>query len=94
MDELKEHPLPADAWRVRPSSDHMADFFQCVKSRREPVSPVWIQHRTITACHLTNISLRLGRKLAWDPRAERILGDDEANARLRREQRKPYAIAG
>jgi hypothetical protein len=72
----------------------MGNFFQCVKSREEPVSPVRIQHRTITACHLTNIALRLGRTLTWDPQAEQIVGDDEANAWQRREQRAPYQVLG
>jgi len=92
VEELKENPLPSDAWRVRPSRDHMRNLFECVKTRQEPVSPVRIQHRTITACHLTNISMRLGRKLAWDPDAQRITGDEEANSWLKREQRKPYTI--
>ena len=72
----------------------MANFFECVKSREEPVSPVRIQHRTITACHLTNISLRLGRKLTWDPKSEEIVGDEEARSWQSREQRKPYVIGG
>lgn len=91
-EELKEHPLPADAWRVPPSSDHMGNFFECVASRRPPVAPVEVEHRTITACHLTNISLRLGRKLAWDPQKEEIVGDAEAQRWLRREPRAGYAI--
>lgn len=89
---LKDHPLPEDAWRARPSSDHMGNFFECVKTRQEPVSPVHIQHRTATACHLTNLSIRLGRKLAWDAAAEQIVGDDEAAGWLKRTQRPPYQI--
>jgi len=92
VDELRDNPLPADAWRVRPSRDHMANLFECVKTREMPVSPVQIQHRTVTACHLTNISLRLKRKLAWDPASEQITGDAEANAWLKREQREPYRL--
>jgi predicted dehydrogenase len=80
VEALPEDPLPGDAWQVRPSDDHMANFFQCVKSRQEPVSPVRIQHRTVTACHLTNISVRLGRKITWDPEREQIVGDDQARA--------------
>jgi len=91
-DALKEDPLPPDAWRVRPSADHMANFFECVRTREEPVAPVRIEHRTITVCHLTNISLRLGRKVHWDANTEQIVGDDEANSWLKREQRKPYTI--
>ena len=90
VEELKEDPLPGDAWQVRPSDNHMANFFECVKTREEPVSPVRIQQRTVTACHLTNISVRLGRKITWDPTAEQIIGDDEARAMQTRPQRAPY----
>jgi predicted dehydrogenase len=91
-DELKENPLPDDAWRVRPSNDHVANFIECVKSREEPVSPVRVQQRSITTCHLTNISLRLGRAIKWDSETEQIVGDAEANGWQKREQRKPYTI--
>jgi hypothetical protein len=94
VDELKANPLPADAWRVAPSDNHMANFFECVKSRKEPVSPVRVQHRTVTACHLTNISLRLGRRLSWDPVKEHIVGDAEARRYESRAQREPYQIKG
>lgn len=91
-EELKDNPLPADAWKVRPSTDHMANFIDCVKSRETPVSSVAIEHRTVTVCHLTNLSLRLKRPLKWDPKAERIIGDPEADAWRSREQRAPYGI--
>lgn len=89
-EELQENPLPDDAWRAPPSNDHMGNFFDCVKSRQEPISPVRIQHRSISACHLTNISLRLRRKLVWEPSAQQIVGDAEANAWQTREQRAGY----
>jgi hypothetical protein len=92
VDELKENPLPDDAWHVRPSADHMQNFIDCVRTREEPVSPVRVEQRAITACHLTNISLRLGRKLQWDPETEQILDDAEAADWLKRPQREAYAI--
>jgi hypothetical protein len=64
-----------------------------VRSRKEPVASAAIEHRSITACHLTNISIRLGgRKLQWDPVREEIINDPEAQAMQSREQREPYAI--
>ena len=93
-EELAENPLPADAWRVRPSEIHMKNFFDCVKSRETPVAPAEIGHRSLTPCQLTVISMRLGgRKLQWDPEKEEIVGDPEAKAMQAREQRKPYTIA-
>ena len=42
-----------------------------------------IGHRTTSICLLANICERLGRSgLKWDPVAERVIGDDEANALL------------
>jgi hypothetical protein len=38
--------------------------------------------------------MRLGRKLAWDPAAEKFVGDEEANGWLRREQRKGFELPG
>ena len=43
-----------------------------------------------TACHLANISLRLGRKIQWDSEKEDIIGDREAAAMLERPYRKPW----
>jgi hypothetical protein len=70
----------------------MEDFFDCVKTRREPVSDVFSHHRAMTTCHLANICIRLGRPIKWDPEKEQIVGDDEANGWQKREQRKGYEI--
>ena len=42
--------------------------------------------------HLGNISYRLGRSLDFDPEAQRFKGDDEANAMLTRDYRKPFVV--
>ncbi|GHT36850.1 NADH-dependent dehydrogenase [Planctomycetales bacterium] len=91
VDELKENPLPDNAWKVKPSNDHIKNFLDCVRSREEPVAPAWLEHRSVTACHLTNISLRLGgRKLLWDAEKEQFTNDAQANTMLQREQREGY----
>ena len=46
----------------------------------------------MTTCHLANIAIRLGRKLNWDPEAEQIVGDSEAQSWQSRPQRKGYEI--
>ncbi len=38
-------------------------------------------------------ALDLGRKLKWDPKAERFDNDDQANAMLTRPMRKPWTLA-
>ena len=60
------------------------------RDRTLPASDVYSHHRSLSTCHLANISIRLGRKLSWDPAKEEIVGDPEANGYLSREQRKGY----
>ncbi|NLX22791.1 MAG: Gfo/Idh/MocA family oxidoreductase [Phycisphaerae bacterium] len=69
---------------------HLANFFECVRTRQRPAADVEIGHRSTTVCHLVNICRELGRKLQWDPVAERFVGDDEANAKLSRPRRAGY----
>ncbi|MGH9351483.1 MAG: gfo/Idh/MocA family oxidoreductase, partial [Terriglobia bacterium] len=66
------------------------NFLDCVKSRRQPIAPVEGGHRVATTSHLANISLRLGRKIKWNPATETIEGDPEASAWLERPYRAPW----
>jgi predicted dehydrogenase len=74
------------------SKDHYVNFLECIKSRQRPICDVEIGHRTATVCHLGNIALRLGRKIAWDPAKEQILGDADAAAMLTRPYREPWKL--
>jgi predicted dehydrogenase len=88
--ELLTEKLPDDAPRVYASPDHMRNFIDCVKSRKAPICPASVGHRSASLCHLGVIAIRLGRKLQWDPAREQFVGDDEANTYLSRPMRKPY----
>jgi predicted dehydrogenase len=70
--------------------DHVRNFLDCVRSRRQPLSDLESAHRAATACHLANLSLRLGRKIRWDGARETILGDEEAARWLVRPYRAPW----
>ena len=85
-------PLPDNATRLEASGDHMGNFFDCVRSRKDPVARVEIGHRSASICHLAAIAMRLRRKLQWDPETELFTGDGakEANAFVAREMRPPY----
>ena len=96
--ELEEKPLPAgmklpiDKKIEQPHQRQIADFIACCRTRSKPRSDIWTHHRTLTTCHLSNIAMRLGRKIQWDGKAQQIVGDDEANGFLKREQRKGFEI--
>lgn len=91
-DEIIESPLPDNAVHLEHSSDHMGNFFACVRSRKDPISPVEVGHRSAVVGHLIVIAMRLGKKFQWDPQQEIFVGDGakEGNAQLAREMRKPY----
>jgi predicted dehydrogenase len=94
--ELKEKPLAADLiiqlYKGKKPGNHLGNFFECVKTREEPISDVQTHHRAITTCHLANIALRLGRTITWEPQAEQIMNDPEAKKFQSREQRKGFEI--
>jgi predicted dehydrogenase len=71
---------------------HMRNFFDCIRSGKQPVANVFDHVRSVNACHLANVSMLVGRKVCWDPTAGKFKGDDEANALRHREQREPYKI--
>lgn len=85
-------PLPDNAVKLEVSKDHMGNFFDCVRSRRDPIASVENGHRSASIGHLIIIALRTGRKLQWDPGREMFIGDgaSEANRHLARPQRAPY----
>jgi myo-inositol 2-dehydrogenase / D-chiro-inositol 1-dehydrogenase len=81
-----------DEVRLHVSEDQHGDWLQSIRTRRPPVSPAEIGHRSCTACLIGQIAMRLGRKLYWDPLRERFKNDDEANSMLSRRQRYPYGV--
>ncbi len=89
---LLETPLPENAQRLYKSEDHMANFFECVRSRKLPIADVEAGHRAATVCHLGVIALRTGLKLEWDGQREEFIGENakEGNHYIAREMRKPY----
>ncbi len=89
---LLKTPLPDGSVRLYVSSDHMGNFFDCMRSRQAPICDVETGHRSATMCHLGAISMRTGHKLAWDAAQEQFVGEfaSEANGYVAREMRAPY----
>lgn len=69
------------------------NWLDCIKTRKAPISPVEIGHRACSICLITHISMKLGRKLDWNPETEMFVKDDEANKMLSRSQRFPYGTS-
>ena len=81
--DLETHVAPA----IRA---HMKNFLECIASREKPVSDIEQGYMSTTACILANISMKLGRDLTWDHAKGMVVGDEEANALLKRPYRGPW----
>jgi predicted dehydrogenase len=78
-------------YKGKKPGNHMQNFFECVESRDTPISDVETHHRTMTSCHLCNITLMLGRELKWDPKKEEFEGDEQATMLMTRPRREQYS---
>lgn len=75
------------------SDEQHGNWLECIKSGKQPISPVEIGHRACTVCLVSHIAMKLPRQLEWNPEQERFVNDAEANALLSRTQRAPYGTS-
>ncbi|MBN1125867.1 MAG: Gfo/Idh/MocA family oxidoreductase [Sedimentisphaerales bacterium] len=74
------------------SNDHLQNFLDCVKTRKETITPAEIAHRSISVALLGEIAMLTGRKIQWDPEKEEIHNDPAASAMLKRAHREPWTL--
>jgi predicted dehydrogenase len=72
---------------------HYRNFLDCVKSRKPTVTPVETAHNSLVPGHLALIAMMVGRKIKWNARSEKIIGDSEASKLLARDYRAPWKLA-
>ena len=80
--------------RIKPEAQndvaHVQNFCQAIREGAKLNADALTGHLTSSLCHLGNIATRLGRALVFNPNTEQIVGDDEANALVRREYREHW----
>jgi hypothetical protein len=81
--DLEKHCAPA----IR---GHMKDFLAAIGTRGRPVADIEEGYISTASCIMANLSMQLGRTLTWDAKAQKVVGDDEANKLLKRPYRKPW----
>lgn len=81
-----------ELYKGKPFEGHKSNFFRCIREGGLPVSDVYSHVVAMNTCHLSAIAARLGRTIKWDPEAETIVGDNEAQAFESREQREGFEI--
>ena len=89
---LKREVIGPDEIRLYKSRDHHQNFLDCVRSRGKTITPAETAHRSASVGHLGVIAMEVGRKIKWDPAAETIIGDPEAERLLGHSYRKPWQL--
>ncbi len=92
----KDQYTPEDMARLykgKPfDANHKANFYLCIREGGLPVSDVYSHVQMMNTCHLAAIAARLGRVIKWDPKAEKIVDDEQAASFFARKQREGYEI--
>ena len=74
------------------SSNHVRNFLDCVKSRAKTICPVEEAAQGDIICQISDIAIRLKRKLKWDTKKEVFIDDEIANWMLSRAMRSPWRL--
>ncbi len=82
--------LHAYTSRTQRPTNHVRDFLNCVRSRRQPVTNALVAHRTMTTNLIMDICLDLRRNLLWNPLTEQFTDDPQANRLRSRASRPPW----
>jgi len=87
--------LPRELRKVKlyTSSNHQQNFLDCIRTRQATVTPVETAHHSAIPGHLCLISMLTGRKIRWDVKEEKIIGDPQASKLMTREYRAPWKMS-
>jgi predicted dehydrogenase len=88
---LKVELKPGDIHLYK-SNNHYANFAQCVLSRKDPISPIEAAAQSDFISHLSDIVVRTGRPIKWDPKTEKIIDNPDAERYTTRAMRSPWTL--
>jgi predicted dehydrogenase len=92
LDERAKYPedlehKATELFAAPATRQHMRNFLEARRTGERPVADIEEGYISSACCILANLSMELGRSLAWDAANGRVAGDDEANRRLARAYR-------
>jgi predicted dehydrogenase len=57
-----------ESWKITDENEpHMKNWLDCMRSRKQPNSPVELANRVLVGAHLANESFRSGKRVNWAP---------------------------
>ncbi len=79
-------------FKGKPAERHKDNFYRCIREGGLPISDVYTHVQAMNTCHLAAIAARLGREIKWDPKTEKITGDEQAATFMARTPRKGFEM--
>lgn len=90
--ELITEELGANKKALYNSPNHVGNFLECIRSRKETITPAEVAHRSISVGLLGEIAMTTKQTIKWDPDKEQIIGNADASKLLMRPFRAPWKI--
>ncbi|MGQ9620198.1 MAG: Gfo/Idh/MocA family protein [Bacteroidales bacterium] len=90
--KILEEKISDNEIRLYQSTNHYQNFIDCVRSRKETITPIEPAYRAISTALLGEIAMTTGQKIQWDPEKEEILNNNFASRLLGRPYRKPWKL--
>jgi len=84
--------LGSDKKPLYKSDNHIGNFLECIRSRKETITPVDVAHRSISVGLLGEIAMTTKDTIKWDPDKELIINNAAASNMLMRKFRAPWKL--
>jgi len=91
-EELADTTPGGNDFRFRTERNHMRDWLDCIKTRKQPLAHAEAGHRSASIGHLGKIACTLDETLHWDPDNERCVNSSMANKMLSRPYRGDWTL--
>lgn len=88
---LKTKLAPGDL-RLLQNTNHYQNFINAIKRRTPPASHIDSAVQSDFVSHLTDIAVRTGRRITWEPNREEIVGDPVVAHLTERPMRSPWCL--
>jgi predicted dehydrogenase len=75
------------------TAGHHQNWIQAIRTGTPPIGDLESASRSDLVSNLSELCVRTGKSLQWDPRKETIVGNDEARKMIARPMRAPWGVA-
>ena len=90
IDDLDESDR--EKLNTMPDPEPLIGFPEAIRTRKRASGNADASNRCSTLMHLSNIAIRTGRKIKYDPVKQQIIGDEQANRLVNQPMRAPWHL--